>query len=188
LSSLPDPKDKSEEQNLLHSAMISADQGHSEAARSLLELNPDSPAALRQLGELEYKAGEYRRAAEHFSGVHKAHPDDGSAALYTGKEFDARVLLARVDLKLGERSAAEDQFNAVLLLDPANHDALLGLAQEELKEKRFTEVVDLLGPRVRDASASADLLQLLMQAYVSLGRTADAEKVRAQLRTSQRPR
>ncbi len=91
-------------------------------------------------------------------------------------------------MKLGDRAAAEDQFEAVLLLDPANHDALLGLAQEELKEKRFTEVVGLLGPRVKDASVSGDLLQLLMQAYLSLGRTADAEKVRAQLRTSQRPR
>ena len=65
LSSLPDPKDKIEEQNLLHSAMMSADQGHSQDARLLLEkvlqLNPDSSAALRQLGELEFKAGEYRR-------------------------------------------------------------------------------------------------------------------------------
>jgi choline-sulfatase len=214
LSSLPDPKDKIEEQNLLHSAMISADQGHSEAVRLLLEkvleLNPDSSAALRHLGEFEYKAGEYRRAANHFSGVRKAHPDDASAALYQGKaldklgdeqgarsaleaavtasdgQLDARVLLAHVDLKLGERSAAEDQFSAVLLLDPANHDALLGLAQEELKEKRFTEVVGLLEPHVK--SASAELLQLLIQAYVNLGRTADAEKVRSQLRTRQRPR
>jgi choline-sulfatase len=216
LSSLPDPKDKIEEQNLLHSAMMSADQGHSEAARLLLEkvleLNPDSSAALRQLGELEFKAGEYRQAADHFNSARKAHPDDASAALYAGKaldklgdeqgarraleaavtasagQLDARVLLANVDLKLGDRAAAEDQFEAVLLLDPANHDALLGHAQEQLKEKRFTDVVDLLGPRVKDASVRADLLQLLMQAYVGLGRTADAEKVRAQVHTSQRPR
>lgn len=216
LSSLPDPKDKIEEQNFLHSAMMSADQGHSQDARLLLkkvlQLNPDSSAALRQLGELEFKAGEYRRAAEHFNSVRKAHPDDASAALYAGKaldklgdeqgarraleaavtasagQLDARVLLANVDLKLGDRAAAEDQFEAVLLLDPAHHDALLGLAREQLKEKRFTDVVDLLGPHVKDASVSADLLQLLMQAYVGLGRTADAEKVRAQVHTSQRPR
>ena len=101
-------------------------------------------------------------------------------------QLDARVLLANVDLKLGDRAAAEDQFNAVLLLDPANHDALLGLAQEQSKEQRFTDVVDLLGPHVK--GASAELLQLLMQAYVNLGRTADAEKVRTQLRASQRRR
>jgi arylsulfatase A-like enzyme/Tfp pilus assembly protein PilF len=214
LSSLPDPKDKIEEQNLLHSAMMSADQGHAQNARLLLmkvlQLNPDSSAALRQLGELEFKAGEYRSAADHFHSVRKAHPDDAPAALYEGKaldmfgdaqgarsaleaavtspggQLDARVLLANVDLKLGDRAAAEDQFEAVLLLDPSNHDALLGLAQEQLKEKRFTDVVDLLGPRVK--GASADLLQLLMQAYENLGRTADAEKVHSQLRASQRRR
>ena len=212
LSSLPDPKDKIEEQNLLHSAMMSADQGHSQDARSLLkkvlELDPDSSTALRQLGELEFKAGEYRGAADHFHSVRKTHPDDASAALYEGKaldmigdaqdargaleaavsssgaQLDARVLLANVDLKLGDRAAAEDQFEAVLLLDPANHEALLGLAKERLEEKRFTDVVDLLGPRVQ--GASADLLQLLMQAYVNLGRTADAERVRSQMRAAQR--
>jgi hypothetical protein len=57
-----------------------------------------------------------------------------------------------------------------------------------LKEKRFTEVVGLLEPHDKGASLSADLLQLLMQAYVGLGRIADAEKVRAQLHTPQRPR
>jgi arylsulfatase A-like enzyme/Tfp pilus assembly protein PilF len=214
LSSLPDPKDKIEEQNLLHSAMMSADQGHAQDARLLLkkvlQLNPDSSAALRQLGELEFKAGEYRSAADHFHSVRKAHPDDAPAALYEGKALDklgdahgarsaleaaltspggqleARVLLANVDLKLGDRAAAEDQFEAVLLLDPSNHDALLGLAQEQSKEKRFTDVVDLLGPRAK--GASADLLQLLMQAYENLGRTADAEKVHSQLRASQRRR
>jgi choline-sulfatase len=216
LSLLPDPKDKIEEQNLLHSAMMSADQGRSEDARLLLEkvlqLDPDSSAALRQLGELEFKAGEYRSAADHFHSVRKAHTDDAAAALSEGKaldmigdaqdaraaleaavassggQLDARVLLANVDLKLGDRSAAEDQFNAVLLLDPVNPAALLGLAQEQLREKRFTEVVGLLEPHAKDASLSADLLHLLMQAYVGLGRIADAEKVRAQLRTAQRPR
>jgi hypothetical protein len=109
-----------------------------------------------------------------------------AAVTASAGQLDARVQLANLALKLGDRAAAEDQFNAVLLLDPANHDALLGLAQEQLKEKRFAEVVDLLGPQVKDGSA--ELLQLLMQAYVGLGRTADAEKVRAQLRTAQRRR
>jgi tetratricopeptide (TPR) repeat protein len=216
LSLLPDPKDKIEEQNLLHSAMMSADQGRSRDARlsleKVLQLDPDSSAALRQLGELEFKAGDYRSAADHFHRARKAHPGDAAAALYEGKaleklgdaqgarsaleaavtasggQLDARVLLANVDLKLGDRAAAEDQFNAVFLLDPANHDALLGLAQAQLKEKRFTEVVGLLEPHAKDASLSGGLLQLLMQAYVNLGRTAEAEKVRTRLHTSQRPR
>jgi Tfp pilus assembly protein PilF len=97
-------------------------------------------------------------------------------------------LLAHIDLKSGDRAGAEDQFEAVLLLDPANRDALLSLAKEHLEDGRFADAVALLEPRAKDASVSADELQLLMQAYVSLGRTADAKKVRVQIETLQRRR
>jgi arylsulfatase A-like enzyme/thioredoxin-like negative regulator of GroEL len=214
LSSLPDPKDKIEEQNLLHSAMMLVGQGRVLDARSVFEkvllLNPDSAAALRQLGELEFKAGEYRNAADHLDRARKAHPDDVSAAFYQGQaldklgdvqgarnaleaaairspgQLDARLLLAHIELKSGDRAAAQDQFEAVLLLDPSNHDALLGLAKEHLEDGRFADVVELLEPHLKDASASVDLLQLLMQAYAGLGRTADAKKVRDRFETLQR--
>ena len=215
-SSLPDPKDKIEEQNLLHSAMMSVDQGRSPDARlsleKVLELDPDFPAALRQLGELEFNSGEYRKAADHLERARKAHPDDALAALYEGQaleklgdlqgarkaldaavtqspgKLDARLLLAHIELKSGDRAAAEDQFEAVLLLNPANRDALLSLAEEHLENKRFADVVELLEPRIKDASVTVDELQLLIQAYVSLGRTTDAEKVRAQVKTLQHRR
>jgi arylsulfatase A-like enzyme/Tfp pilus assembly protein PilF len=214
LSSLPDPKDKIEEQNLLHSAMMLVDQGRPLDARSMfqrvLELNPDSSAALRQMGELEFKAREYRNAADHFGRLRKGHPDDAAAALYEGRALDklgdaqgarnaleaavtqspgpldARLLLAQIELKSGDRTAAQDQFEAVLLLDPSKHDALLGLAKEHLEDGRFADVVELLEPHVKDAGVSVDLLQLLMQAYVGMGRTADAKKIRAQLESLQR--
>ena len=213
-SSLPDPKDKIEEQNLLHSAMMLVDQGRSPDARLLLEkvlqLNPDSPAALRQLGELEFNSGEYQKAAGHLERARKAHPDDVLAALYEGQaleklgdlpgagkaleaavtqspeKLEARLLLAHIDLKSGDRVAAEDQFEAVLLLDPANQEALISLAKEHLDDKRFADVVELLEPHVKDASV--DELLLLIQAYVGLGRTADANKVRAQVETLQHNR
>ncbi len=217
LSSLPDPKDKIEQQNLLHSAMMLVDQGRSSDARlsleKLLELDPDSFPALRQLGELEFHAGEYRKAANDFDRLRKGHPDDAAAALYEGRaldklgdaegarrvleaavtgspgQLDARILLADIDLKTGDRAAAQDQFEAVLLLAPSNRDALLGLAKEQLKDGRFAAVVALLEPHVRnadrDAAVSVDLLQLLMQAYANLGRAADAMKIRQQLETLQ---
>jgi choline-sulfatase len=215
-SSLPDPKDKIEEQNLLHSAMMLVDQGRSSDARLLLEkvlqLNPDSPAALRQLGELEFNSGEYRKAADHLERARKAHPDDALAALYEGQaleklgdlqaarkaleaavtqspgKLDARLLLAHIDLRSGDRPAAEDQFEAVLLLDAANRDALVALAKEHFEDKRFADVVELLEPRSKNASVTVDELQLLVQAYVSLGRTADANKVRVQMETLQHRR
>ena len=207
LSSLPDPKDKIEEQNLLHSAMILVDERRSVDARLLLEkvllLNPDSHAALRQLGELEFDAGDYRKAADDLARAREKQPDDPLAAFYEGQsldklgdshgarkaledsvkqspgQLDARLLLARIDLKSGDRAAAEDQLEAVLVLNPANQEALLSLATEYLRDRRFADVVDLLEPRAQDGSVSADALVLLVQAYVSLGRTADADRVRA---------
>ena len=56
---LPDPKDKIEEQNLLHLAMMASEDDREAEARASLEkvlqLDPKSPTALRQLGELELK-------------------------------------------------------------------------------------------------------------------------------------
>jgi predicted Zn-dependent protease len=216
LSSLPDPKDKIEEQNLLHSAMMLVDERRSPDARLLLEkvllLNPDSHAALRQLGELEFDAADYRKAADHLAHAREKQPDDPLAAFYEGQsldklgdspgarkaledavkqspgQLDARLLLARIDLKSGDRAAAEDQLEAVLVLNPANQEAVLLLAAEYLRDRRFADVVDLLEPTAQDASVSADALQLLGQAYVGLGRTSDAERVQTRVQAlKQRP-
>src|SRR4029077_14274935 len=68
-SLLPDPKDRIEEQNLLHRAMMAGADGHSIEARvaleKVLELDPKSATALGQLGELELQGAEYTTAAEH---------------------------------------------------------------------------------------------------------------------------
>jgi choline-sulfatase len=209
LSSLPDPKDKIEEQNLLHSAMMLVDEGRSADARLLLEklllLNPDSPTALRQLGQLELNAGDYREAADHLANARKVQPDDPLAALYQGQaldklgdsqgarraleaavtqspgQLDARLLLAQIELKSGDRAAAEDQFEAVLLLQPANKDALLSLATEYLQGRRFADVVELLQPHAQGASVTVDVLQLLAQAYAGLGRNSDAARIRSHI-------
>jgi choline-sulfatase len=208
VSAAPDAKDKIEEQNLLHSAVMLEDEGRVPDARLLLEkvlqLDADSPSALQQLGQLEFKAGEYRKAADHLDRARKAHPDDVSA-LYEGQalyklgdrqrarsvletaltqspgQLDARLLLARIEVESGDRAAAEDQFEAALLLNPGSVDALIGLAKEYLADKRFVDLIELLEPHVNDGSVSADGLQLLVQAYVGAGRTADAEKVRARI-------
>ena len=189
--SLPDAKDKIEEQNLLHSAVMLADEGRAADAQLLLQkvlqLDPDSSTALQQMGELEFKAGEYRKAADHLDRVRKAHPDNMPAAVYEGRalerlgdlptarsvleaaltqspsQLDARLLLAQIDLKSGDRASAEDQFEAALIAEPANQEALLGLGHEYLADKRYTDVVELLEPRFNDGSASAGELALLFK-------------------------
>ena len=68
-SLLPDPKDKIEEQNLLHTAIMASEDSRIEEARSaferVLQLDPESPTALQQLGELELYAHRYALAAEY---------------------------------------------------------------------------------------------------------------------------
>jgi choline-sulfatase len=206
LGSLTDPKDKIDEQNLIHAAMMAADEGRPQEAQTSLQkvlaLDPNSPTALQQLGELAFKAGDYRHAVEYFSRMRKVHPADLSEAVPEAKAMDklgdtqaarslleqavtaspglldARVLLADLEMKTGQKAAAEDQLQAVLLLQPAEHDALLALARKQLQEKRFGEVVELLASQVDGTPGDEDLAQLLIQAYVALGRTADANKVR----------
>ena len=156
-SLLPDPKDKIEEQNLLHRAMLASDAGRFSQARAdlerVLQLNPQSPTALRQLGEIELQAGDYASAAEHLKAATESQPADatvayelGEALAKTGKFEDARnaleaslkldpgqvparILLGNIYLQLKNPAAAADQFEAALLVDANNAEAKSGLAQ-----------------------------------------------------------
>ena len=162
-SPLPDPKDKIEEQNLLHTAMMASDDNRSDEARRALEkvlqLDPKSPTALRQLGELELQAGDYNKAAGHLERAREARPEDATAAFYEGQarqkigdlagardaleaslkltpgQFPARLLLGQIYLGLKDPKNAEDQFEAALLLQPKSAEAQLGLTQAQQLQK-----------------------------------------------------
>src|SRR6266705_1296718 len=166
-SLLPDPKDKIEEQNLLHTAMMaSEDNRPTEARRSLekvLQLDPKSPTALRQLGELELRAGDYSKAAEHLKHAREVSPTDATAAFYEGQalqkvgnlagardaleaslklmpgQFPARLLLGEVYLGLKDTAAAEDQYEAAQLLQPESEEAQLGLARTKVAGGRLKD-------------------------------------------------
>ena len=162
-SLLPDPKNKIEEQNLLHRAMLAADSGNTAQAQTdlqkVLELNPTSPTALRQLGDLELQAGEYSKAADHLKAARANQPNDAVVAYELGEalaklsnfseardaleaslkimpaQLPARVLLGNVYLELKNPAAATDQFEAALLLDTKNTDAKAGLARAQSVQK-----------------------------------------------------
>src|SRR5450755_4053367 len=147
-SLLPDPKDKIEEQNLLHRAMIASEDGRDAAAReylrNVLQLDPKSHPALRQLGELELRSGDYVKSAQHLKQALEVRPNDATAAFYGGQALEkahdlpgardaleaslklmpgqigARLLLGQVYLALKNAKAAEDQFEAILLLQPSS--------------------------------------------------------------------
>jgi arylsulfatase A-like enzyme/Flp pilus assembly protein TadD len=205
-SLLPDPKDKIAEQNLLHAAMMASESGNKHGARAALEkvmqLDSKSPVALRQLGELEYKAGEYQNAVNHLKSAREAQPDDAAAALCEGEAlekigdlpgardaiedslklapgmFGARVLLGQIYLQLKDSKAAEDQFEAVLLLEPGSVDAVLGIARAELAEGRFADAVQQLEPYEKAQSKNIEMFELLAEAYMKLGNKIEAEQAK----------
>lgn len=217
-SLLPDPKDKIEEQNLLHNAMMASEDNRPDDARrsleKVLQLDPKSPTALRQVGELEFRAGDYGKAAQHLKQAREVRPGDATAAFYEGQALEkignltgardaleaslklipgqlpARLLLGEVYLGLEDTTAAEDQFEAAQLLEPASMEAQLGLAKVKIARGHFKDVVDQLEPLSKSQPDNAEIFELLAKAYRQAGKNEDAQKaeVRAKLLRTVRPK
>ena len=143
--------------------MIASDDNRTDQARQALErvlqLDPRSPTGLRQLGELEFRAEDYVRAAEHLKLAREVRKEDATAAFYEGQarekigdfagardaleaslkltpeQFPARLLLGQVYLGLKDAKNAEDQFEAALLLQPQNAEAQLGVTHAQRLQK-----------------------------------------------------
>jgi choline-sulfatase len=206
-ASLPDPKDKIEGQNLLHAAMIASEDNRPADARQALEkvlaLDPKSPTALRQLGELELQAGAYVQAAQHLKGAMEVRPDDATAAFYAGQalvkthdpagardaletslkilpgQFQARLLLGQVYLDLKDAKAAEDQFEAALLLQSGSVEAQLGLAEAQMAEGNFAEAAQSLEALSKVQPKNPTVFDLLAKAYSGLGKKTEAQQAEA---------
>jgi arylsulfatase A-like enzyme/Flp pilus assembly protein TadD len=206
-SLLPDPKDKIEEQNLLHLAMIASEEDRAaDARRSLekvLQLDPKSPTALRQLGELELRAGDYVNSARHLKVALEVRPDDATAWFYEGQalekthdlpgardaleaslklmpgQFEARLLLGQVYLALKNPNAAEDQFEASLLLQSNSIEGQLGVAKAQIAEGNFNEAAQQLESLSKSQSRNPEVFELLAQAYRGLGKKVEAEQAEA---------
>jgi len=205
---LPDPKDKIEVQNLLHNAMLASDDNRSSDARQFLEkalqLDPSSPTALRQLGELELGARDYTKAAVHLKRACKLRPDDSTAAFELGEalekssdwpgardalesslklapsQMSARLLLGRVYLQLKDAKNAADQFEAALLVDSNNSDGRLGLAEAQIQQSDFAGAMTDLEAFTKSDPRNAAALRLLARAYRGLGREQDAKRAEQQ--------
>jgi arylsulfatase A-like enzyme/Flp pilus assembly protein TadD len=205
---LPDPKDKIEVQNLLHNAMLASDDNRSSDARHFLEkalqLDPSSPTALRQLGELELAAGDFSKAAAHLKRACELRPDDSTAAFELGEameksedwpgardalesslrlapsQMSARLLLGYVYLRLKDAKNAADQFEASLLLDSNNSDGRLGLAEAQIQQSDFAGALPDLEAFTKSDLRNAAALRLLARAYRGLGREQDAKRAEEQ--------
>ena len=201
---LPDPKDKVEVQNLLHNAMLASDDNRTSDARQFLEkalqLDPASPTALRQLGELELAAGDFAKAAVHLKRACELRPDDSTAAFELGEtmekssdwprardalesslklapsQISARLLLGSVYLQLQDAKNAEDQFEAALLVDSDNSEGRLGLAEAQIQRSDFAGALPDLEAFMKSDPRNAVGLRLLARAYRGLGREQDAKR------------
>jgi choline-sulfatase len=210
-SLLPDPKDKIEEQNLLHTAMIASDEGDRAKVRAalekLLQLNNKSTIALSQLGQLEIASGNYTKAAGYLRRVHELHPGDAVAAFEYGRasessgdlpaavdalqaslrlnpnQFSARLLLGHVYFRANDLKAAQDQFEGAVLLQPGSAEAQISLAKALIGQKKFADAVELLEPVAGTSSSDPEMFVLLAEAYAGLGRRKDAQ--RAELRAKE---
>jgi choline-sulfatase len=205
---LPDPKDKIGVQNLLHNAMLASDDNRSSDARQFLEkalqLDPDSPTGLRQLGELELDAGDFAKASVHLKRACELRPDDSTAASEWGEaaekagdwpgardalelslklspsQMPARLMLGQVYLKLKDAKNAEDQFEAALLVDSNNNEGRLGLAEAQIQQSNFAGALPDLESFVKSDPKNVAALRLLAKAYRGLGRERDAKRTEEQ--------
>ena len=207
-SLLPDPKDKIEQQNLLHVAMMAAEDGRTQDARAylekLLEVEHDYPIALRKLGQLEMDSGNYAKAAQSLKRLSEVRPGDAVAAFdyaralnldgnlpgaraalrkslkFNPSQPDARLLLGQVDLSSNEYKSAEDEFESALLLKPGSEEGQIGLAKALLGQKKFADAVGLLEVSTNSGTTNAELFELLAQAYRASGKTASAKNAEEQ--------
>jgi arylsulfatase A-like enzyme/Tfp pilus assembly protein PilF len=205
VETLPDPKDKVEVQNLLHNAMLADDDNRSSDARQFLEkalqIDPTSPTALRQLGELEFAAGDSAKASVHLKRACELRPDDSTAAFELGEAMEkardwpgardaleaslklapsqvsARLLLGRVYLQLKDAKNAEDQFEAALLVDSNNSEGRLGLAEAQIQQSDFAGALPDLEVFTKAEPRNAAALRLLARAYRGLGKEQDAKRI-----------
>ncbi len=201
-SLLPDPKDKIEEQNLLHKAMLAVDDERTDAARNafkkVLEMDPKSPTALVQLGQLELAAKNYARAIDYLGRAVEVRPGDATVKLNYGEalemtgnlgsardalqaslrlnpnQFSARLLLGKVYMGLNEASAAEDQLEAALLLQPASTETQLSLAEILIAQRKFIEAVPQLLAVTHSQPGNAEAYRFLERAYNGLGQKEKA--------------
>ena len=213
-SLLPDPKDKIEEQNLLHTAMMASEDREPNKARvaleKVLQLDESSAIALRQLGRLEIASRNYAKAAGYLRRAQDARPNDATDALEYGRalelggdlpgardalqaslklnphQFAARLSLGRVYLGLNDSRAAEEQFVAAVLLQPESFEAQIDLAKALIHQRKFADAVELLEPVAGSSSSGAEMFEALAEAYTGLGRRQDAQRAQSQAKALQK--
>lgn len=206
-SLLPDPKDQIEEQNLLHIAMMSSEDGRLPEARAALKkvltIDSTSVTALLQLGRLEMASGNDSEAAVFFRQAYKLRPEEPTIALEYSEalerngdlqsarevletslkshpdQFPARLQLGRIYLHLNDAQSALVQFEAAQLMKPENVEATVDLAKALIAQGNFTGAVEMLHAAADPSTKNPELSELLAKVCTRLGQQMEATRADA---------
>jgi len=201
-SLLPDPKDKIEEQNLLHIAMMSSEDDRlpdaRAALRKLLAIDSTSVTALTQLGRVEMTSGNVSEAIGYFRQAYKLRPQDPTIALeYSAalqlngdlqgaqeileaslkshpNQFATHLQLGRIYFRSNDVKSALVEFEAAQLMEPDNVEVTVDLAKALIAQGNFTAAVQLLGPIINAPGIKPEATQLLATACTKLSRKPGA--------------
>lgn len=207
-SLLPDPKDKIQVQNFLHTAMMAAEDGRKEVARGALtkavEVDPNSAIALGQLGELELKLNDYPAAKSHLLRARQLNGRDVTVLLNLGRAMQktgdlagareavqaalslspgqsaAREMLGDILMQMHEPRQAAEQYEAVVFLTPANTSTRLAFARALLDSGEFERAAGQAREVTRADSRSRAAYLILQQCYEKMGKSALASQAAQQ--------
>jgi len=113
--------------------------------RQSLALRPSQPHVQVHLGRILAQTGRHQDAIDLLQAAAQAEPD----------LFDAFVILAQVQLTIGDLAAAEKNYRSALQLQPKSQVTLLGLAILLNKTQRPAEAEPLLRAGAQDAARPA---------------------------------
>ena len=100
-----------------------------------------------------------------------------------GAYLPLRIQLGNARLKLNRGTEAAEEFQAVLLKDPGNVHALVGLARVDAQAGRYGEARQRL-EKVNPGNNEQFGADVLVLVYEKLGLTAEADAIRGQSKTS----
>jgi len=124
-------------------------------AALMLSAAVQEPTADRSRAEELARTGHSAEARELFAHITELNPGD----------VEARLWMARMDLRLGNTAAAESGFRAVLQDHPADVDARIGLGMVLTRNGSWQEALQILTEAERDSGQNADLFGALARAY-----------------------
>jgi len=201
-SLLPDPKNKIEEQNLLHIAMMSSEDSRLPEARlelkKLLAMDNTSVTALAQLARIEMTSGNVSEAAGYFRQAYKLRPEDPTIVLEYSEalerngdlqsarevletslkshpnQFAAHLQLGRIYFQSNDVKSALVEFETAQLLEPDNVEVTMDVARALVAQGNFTDAVELLGQVINSPAIKPEAAQLLATACAKLSRKTGA--------------